>query len=128
VTSPEPEKAYEAARQRAAELAGLFAGHQVVTEAELATRGICPVSIAHGSAETDHDAELIFEVVPRLARGCGTLAGTRGGGEHTTYLFTGPGASTAVAAFTAAVLAVAPRWWRITPTACPQWHTEGGPR
>jgi hypothetical protein len=92
---PSRDPAYEAAKQRAAELAAVFAGHQVVTEAELATRGIHPVSIAHGSAETDRDAELIFEVVPRLARDCGPLAGTRGGGEHTTYLFTGPGAEAA---------------------------------
>jgi hypothetical protein len=43
------EPAYEAAKLRAAELAAVFAGHQVVTEAELATRGIHPVSIAHGA-------------------------------------------------------------------------------
>ncbi|MGH3158662.1 MAG: hypothetical protein ACRDNF_19085 [Streptosporangiaceae bacterium] len=100
----------------------MFTRHQVVTEAELATRGIHPVSIAHGSAETDHDADLIFEVVPRLARDCGPLAGTRGGGEHTTYLFTGPGAEASATAFIAAVAEVAPRWWRVTATAWPVWR------
>jgi hypothetical protein len=53
-------------------------------------------------------------MVPQLARDCGQLAGTRGGGEHTTYLFTGPGAEAAAAAFMAAVAEAAPRWWRVT--------------
>ena len=114
---------WEAARRRAEELAAMFTGHQVITEAELAARGIHPVSVAHGTPETDEDARLIFEELPRLARECGTLTGTRGGGEHTTYLFTGPGADAAAAAFMARVLAVAPRWWRITATAYPVWRT-----
>jgi hypothetical protein len=121
------ETAYEDAKRRAAELAAVFSGHQVVTEAELAARGIHPVSIAHGCAETDEDAGLIYRELPRLARGCGPLAGTRGGNEHTTYLFTGPGAEAAAAAFTAAVAGIAPRWWRITPTAYPVWRGAGEP-
>ena len=96
---------------------------QVLTEAELAARGIYPVSVAHGSPETGEDAGLIFEVLPRLARECGTLAATRGGNEYTTYLFAGPGAGDAAVAFVARVLAVAPRWWRITATAYPVWRT-----
>lgn len=113
---------YEAAMRHAAELAEVFGEHQVVTEAELAARGIHPVSIAHGCAETDQDADLIYETVPRLARGCGQLTGTRGGNEHTTYLFTGPTAAAAAAAFIAAVTEVAPRWWRVTATAWPVWR------
>jgi hypothetical protein len=101
---------WEAAKRRAEELAAMFTAHQAVTEAELAAQGIHPVSVAHGSPETNEDADLIFEVLPRLARECGTVAGTRGGGEHTTYLFAGPGADTAVVAFMARALAIAPRW------------------
>jgi hypothetical protein len=40
-------------------------------------------------------------------------------------LFTGPAAGQDAAAFTARVLAIAPRWWRVTPTAHPVWHVEG---
>ena len=36
---------WEAARRRAEELAAMFTGHQVITEAELAARGIHPVSV-----------------------------------------------------------------------------------
>jgi hypothetical protein len=110
---------WEAARRRAQELAAMFRGHQAVTEAELAAQGIHPVSVAHGTPEADEDAHLIFEILPCLARECGTLAGTRGGNEHTTYLFAGPGADTAAVTFIARALAITPRWWRITATAHP---------
>ena len=121
---PEPFEGpdWEAAKRRAEELAAVFAADPVVTEAELAVRGIHPVSVAHGSPETDEDADLIFEVLPRLARECGTLAGTRGGNEYTTYLFAGPGADADAVTFIARVLAAAPRWWRITTTAYPVWQ------
>ena len=120
---PEPLEGpyWESARRRAEELAAVFAADQVVTEAELAAKGIYPVSVAHGSPETDEAAALIFEVLPRLARECGTLTATRGGNEYTTYLFAGPGADAAAVAFMARVLAVAPRWWRITAMAYPVW-------
>jgi hypothetical protein len=42
-----------------------------------------------------------------------------GGVDYTTFLFTGPGAADAAVAFIARALAIAPRWWRITPTAHP---------
>jgi hypothetical protein len=113
---------WKAARQRAEELAAVFRGHQAITEAELAAQGIHPVSVAHGSPEADEDARLIFEVLPRLAGECGTLAGTRGGNEYTTYLFAGSGADEAAVAFIAQALAIAPRWWRITATAYPVWQ------
>ena len=113
---PEPFEGpdWEAARRRAEELAALFSADQVGPEAELAAKGIYAVSVAHGSPETDEAAALIFEVLPRLARECGTLTATRGGNEYTTYLFAGAGADAAAVAFMARVLAVAPRWWRIT--------------
>lgn len=46
----------------------------------------------------------------------------RGGNDYTTFLFTGPGADAAAAAFIARVLAIAPTWWRITATAHPAWN------
>jgi hypothetical protein len=110
------------ARRRAAELQALFAGQSAVAEAELAAAGIHPVSIAHGPLEDPAEAALIFETVPALARECGTLSGTRGGNEYSTYLFTGDDAEAAAVAFVAAVLAIAPHWWRITPTAHPQYR------
>ncbi|MCW2940849.1 MAG: hypothetical protein JWN00_3834 [Actinomycetia bacterium] len=88
----------------------------------MATRGIHPVSIAHGDPDGHADAELVFESVPALARESGTLASTRAGNDYTTFLFAGPGAEEAAVAFTAAVLGIAPRWWRITPTATPVWR------
>ncbi len=75
-----------------------------------------------GDAETDQDADLIYGALHRLAGECGTLAGYRGGNDYTTFLFTGPGADAAAAAFIARVLAIAPTWWRITATAHPAWN------
>src|SRR5215469_259861 len=60
-------------------MAAMFAGLQVVTEAELAIRGIWPVSVVHGDAETAEDADLIYGALHRLAGECGQLAGYRGG-------------------------------------------------
>ena len=116
--------AYEAARQRAAELSALFQTHQVVAEAELAARGIFPVSVVHGDAENDEDADLIHRALPGLARETGPLAGQSGGNDYSTFLFSGPGAADAAAAFVARVLQIAPRWWRITATAHPVWHVD----
>lgn len=110
---------YEAAKRRAEQLAAMFANLQAVTEDELAAQGIRPVSVVHGDAETVEDADLIYRVLHHLADECGPLAGYRGGGDYTTFLFTGDGAENAVAAFTARVQAIAPRWWRITATAHP---------
>src|ERR1700733_11658576 len=116
--------AYEAARRRAAEPSALFQPHQVVAEAELAARGIFPVSVVHGDAESEQDANLIHRALPGLAREAGTLAGQSGGNDYSTFLFSGPGAGDAAAAFMARVLAIAPRWWRITATAHPVWRVD----
>jgi hypothetical protein len=115
--------AFEAAKRQAEEMAAMFAGLQVVTEAELAIRGIWPVSVVHGDAETAEDADLIYGTLHRLAGESGPLAGYRGGNDYTTFLFTGPAAEDAAAAFIARVQAMDhPRWWRITATAHPVWH------
>ena len=115
--------AFEAAKRQAQEMAAMFAGLQVVTEAELAIRGIWPVSVVHGDAETAEDADLIYGALHRLAGECGQLAGYRGGNDYTTFLFTGPDAETAAKAFLARAQAMEhPRWWRITATAHPVWH------
>jgi hypothetical protein len=115
--------AFEAAKRQAEEQVAMFAGLQVVTEAELVIRGIWPVSVVHGDAETAEDAELIYGALRRLAEECGPLAGTAGGNDYTTFLFTGPSAEDNAATFIARAQAMEhPRWWRITATAHPVWH------
>jgi hypothetical protein len=109
------------ARRRAAELDELFCSGPAIADAELAARGLRPVTIAHGAPDTSEDEHLIGQVLPRLASQSGPVAAVRGGIEHTTWLFTGPAADSSAAAFIAAALSVAPRWWRITPTAYPAW-------
>jgi hypothetical protein len=127
-TAPEPsdwDTLRAEALHRASALIAAFAQQQVVTEAELALGGIHPVSVVHGDPETAADANLMFTVLPALARRCGHVRGTRGGNDYTTYLFSGDGAAGAAIAFTAAVLEIAPRWWRVTPTAHPVFHVDG---
>jgi hypothetical protein len=112
---------WDALRKHAERLGAVFDGAQAVTEAELAASGIRPVSVTHGDPETEQDAELLREL-HGLAEESGPMAGYRGGNDYTTFLFTGPGADGAAAAFTAAALAIARPWWRITPTAHPVWR------
>ena len=112
---------WDALIQRARQLAAMFDGAPAVTEAELAASGVRPVSVTHGDPESEEDARLIHQL-HRLAEECGPLAGYRGGNDYTTFLFTGPGADDAAAAFTARALAIARTWWRITPTALPVWR------
>jgi hypothetical protein len=119
------EDAREAAMQKAGELESVFAGHQSVTEAELAAQGLHPVTVAHGTPETNGEQALL-DALAAIALECGPLAATRGGSEHTTYLFAGPAASASAAAFTARVTGAAPYWWRVTPTAWPSWRPEAG--
>lgn len=108
--------------RRVSRLEALFtSGSQAVAEAEMAAQGLRPVTIAHGTPETPAEEALMHQL-PGLAAECGTVAGSRGGGEHVTYLFAGPDADTAAAAFTDRVRAAAPRWWRVTHTAYPSWH------
>jgi hypothetical protein len=108
----------------AAALAAVYAHHPAVTAAVLAAEGIRPVTIAHGVLD-DQAAELIHRVLPGLAASCGLLGAVRSTAEHTTYLFTGPDADHAAAAFTERVLEIAPGCWQISPTAYP---AEGLPQ
>lgn len=116
--NPEINEVYEEAKRRAAAMADLFNELPVVTEAELAAADKHPVSIVHGDAETEEDARLIFQVLPGLAQDCGPPSLRRGGNDYTTFVFD---AAAAAVVFIAEVSAVAPRWWRITPTAQPVW-------
>ncbi|GAA3843971.1 hypothetical protein GCM10022226_78720 [Sphaerisporangium flaviroseum] len=118
MTAPE----YDAIKERALELVQTLAGDAVTAEAMLATRGIQPVSIMHGDAESEADADLIYRMLPRLAREAGTVHATSGGNDYTTFLFDGDDAEQAAVRFTAAALEVAESWWRITPTAQPVWR------
>jgi hypothetical protein len=120
----DPSSYWDKLRKRAEDLNAMFAADQAVTEAELAANGIRPVSVVHGDPESSEDADLIHEL-HRLAEECGTLSGYRGGGDYTTFLFTGHGADSAAVAFTAAAVAIARRWWRITPTAQPVFRSSG---
>ncbi|GAA4626755.1 hypothetical protein GCM10023196_036280 [Actinoallomurus vinaceus] len=94
----------------------------MIAEAELAVRGIHPVSVVHGDAVDQETDNLIHRVLPRLAREAGTLAGTQGGNDYTTYLFAGPDAQQAAVRFIAAASEEAESWWKITPTAQPKFR------
>jgi hypothetical protein len=111
------------ALRKASELEAMFAGHPAVAEAEMAARGYHPVTIAHGTPETSEEQDLMHGLAATAAE-CGDLAGIRGGNEHTTYLFRGPGAGAAAASFVARVTGAAPHWWRVTATAYPSWHPD----
>jgi hypothetical protein len=115
---------YEDAQRRVRELAFLFTYPPLITEAELAVRGLRPVSVVHGYGEEPEEAMLIYCALPELARGAGQLAHQVSGGGFTTYVYTGPGADKAVTEFIAAVRCLAPRWWRITATAHPVWQVD----
>ncbi|RCG18226.1 hypothetical protein DQ384_39220 [Sphaerisporangium album] len=106
----------------AREMMRTMTGNAAVAEAALSARGLRPVSIAHGDAETPEDADLTYKVLPRLARESGTVQSTVGGNDYTTYLFAGPDAEQAAVRFIAAALGVAQSWWRITPTAQPKFR------
>lgn len=87
-----------------------------VAEAELALRGLHPVTIAHGVPEQPEEQELLYTAVAAWAREDGHLTSTRGGSQWTTYLFN---TAATAAAFHARVTAAAPSWWRVTATATP---------
>jgi hypothetical protein len=90
-----------------------------VAEAELAARGIHPVTIIHGRPATDAETELIKRL-PELADDHhGPFVSSAA--EHTTVFFDGYAATSAggeadAETFTEAVRRVAPAHWRITPT------------
>ncbi len=116
---PMDDIAFEAAQEYVEGMAAVWAEIAAVTEAELAARGIHPVTVAHGEASTDEDVTLVYTSLHRLADRCGTLAGFRGESDYATFLFAGPGADTAADTFIARALEIAPGWWRVTATALP---------
>ena len=129
--TPEPDE--EATRRISEFLAGLpsdpaalmaaFDQLQTAEEAELAAHGIHPVSVVHGDVESADDEKLIYgpEGLHALAGQAGQYHRTRGGNDYTTWFFDGPGAEQAAITFIAAVTAIAPLWWVITPTAQPKF-------
>ena len=108
-----------AAIARALELGAVLGERDVVADAELALRGLHPVSIAHGSPDSPEEQQLLWTTVRGWARDTGHLTSTAGGSEHTTFLFTD---ADAAVAFQARVAGAAPRWWRITATAKPRFQ------
>jgi hypothetical protein len=106
------------------ELAPLFASDPAIAQADLAARGLRPVSVIYGSGEDPEEAKLVCQTLPDLARRAGQLWGQRSGHRFTTYLYTGPRADAAVVELTATLLGIAPPWWRITPTAHPVWQVD----
>jgi len=112
-----------AALRRAAALEAMFSGHQVVVEAELALRGLIPVTVIHGDAEDQEAADLIYRGLPAPADECGPQAGNRGGGgnDYTTSLFAD---ADAAARFAAGAREMCPSWWRATETAHSVWRAD----
>jgi hypothetical protein len=115
---------YGDALRRHEELTLLLACAPAVAEAKLAARGVRPVSVIYGCGEKPGEARLIYRTLPDLARRAGHLWGQHSGHRFTTYLYAGPRADEAVVELIAAVLGVAPCWWRITATAHPVWQVE----
>jgi hypothetical protein len=111
-----------AAKERVVALASTFMQDDTIAEAELAAHGIHPVTITHGDPETHEEAHLLFTKVPDLARRTAAWTATRGGNDYSTYLFAGPTAEQAALTFMTDVLAIAPRWWKITASAVPTWQ------
>lgn len=110
------------AARRAAGLEAIMAQRAPLADAELAAHGLHPVSIAHGAAEDEEASGLIYHTLPALAEEIGSILSTRGGGEHTTFVFQGEHAAEHAAEFEERVRAVAPRWWRINRSATPRWR------
>jgi hypothetical protein len=123
MNSPE----YGDALRRYEELTPLFACAPAIAEAELAVRGLRPVSVVYGCGEECGEAKLIYQTLPDLARRAGQLWGQRSGHRFTTFLYARPRADEAVVELIAAVLGIAPRWWRITATAYPVWQVDPSP-
>ena len=72
-----------------------------------------------GSAD---DQALVFGVLPRPAREAGAFTSMRGGSDYMTWFFDGPEAEQAAITFIAAVTAIAPPGWVVTPAAQPRFY------
>ena len=86
--------------------------------ADLAARGIVPVSVVHGDLETAEDERLIHDL-HQLAAGTGPYCTVIGGHDYTTFHFCGPHAGRDALAYIAAVDRIAKPWWNVTQTAHP---------
>jgi hypothetical protein len=87
-------------------------------QAELAARGLHPVSVAHGELDSDEAADLICGWMAKAAErhGCGHK---HGGNDATTYLFH---SHDAAVQFIAEVTGFAKSWWTVTETARPVYN------
>lgn len=108
--------------QDPAEIMAAFEQAAAVEEAELAARGVHPVSVVHGDIESEEDANLICGTLHELAARAGTYSLTRGGNDYTTWFFDSSESARAAVTFIAAVIAIAPPWWVVTPTAQPKFY------
>ena len=95
---------------------------QILEEAELAARGIHPVSVVHGVVASADDEALVFCVLPELAREAGLFTSMRGGIDYMTWFFGGPAAEQAASVFISRVTAIAPHWWVVTAAAQPRFY------
>lgn len=132
-----PKRDWDAEREIAEFLVGVpkdpatimaaFGERSTTEEAELAAHGIHPVSVVHGEVESYEDEALIYGTDPArpglhdLAQQAGQYHRTVGGHGYTTWFFDGPDADQAAVRFIAAVTAIAPPWWIVTPTAQPKF-------
>ena len=108
----------KAAIARAAELAALPWTPGPAAEAEVASRGLHPVSVVHGDPEDEEAVELVCGRLARLADRLGCRSKV-GGNDAATYLL--PSAE-AAAEFIADVTSWCPSWWTVTPTARPVYR------
>jgi hypothetical protein len=132
-----PERDWDAEREIAEFLAGVpkdpasimraFDERSTAEEAELVANGIRPVTVVHGDVESYEDEALIYGTddparpgLHGLAEQVGEYHRTVGGHGFTTWFFDGPDAEQAAVRFMAAVIAIAPDGWVVTPTAQPK--------
>jgi hypothetical protein len=109
------------AMARAREIAAITALPEETARAELAARGLHPVSVAHGEPESDQAVELICGRLAEAAERLGCRHKS-GGNDATTYLF--PSHDAAVQ-FLAEVTGFAESWWTVTATARPVYNHGG---
>jgi hypothetical protein len=132
MTDLPPEPGQEAARRISellarppadpAALMAVLGPMQILEEAELAVRGIHPVSVVHGAVASADDEALVFCVLPQLAREAGSFTSMRGGIDYMTWFFGGPEAEQAASAFISRVTTIAPHWWVVTTAAQPRFY------
>lgn len=109
------------AMARAQEITAILVLPEETARAELAVRGLHPVSVAHGDLDSDKAAELITGRMAGAAERLGCRH-TSGGSDATTYLF--PSHDAAVD-FMAEVTGFAESWWTVTATARPVCNRGG---